>query len=92
MDTKVLELMFDGTSLTLFESTLEWDLGGRNEVVEDDLGSPTPKKASLLETALPTLCPEDSPLSHTRITSQIFVQITTISNHRNPAESGRLER
>ena len=31
-------------------------------------------------------------LSHTRITSQIFVQITTISNHRNPAESGRLER
>lgn len=60
-DTKVLELMFDGASLTLFESTLEWDLGGRNEVVEDDLGSPTPKKASLLETASPTLCPEDSP-------------------------------
>ena len=31
-------------------------------------------------------------LLHTRITSQIFVQITTISNHQNLAESGRLER
>ena len=38
----------------------------------------------------PTCAP--CPVSHTRITSQIFVQITTISNHRNPAESGRLER
>ena len=60
-DTKVLELIFDGTSLVAFESSLECDLGGKNGVVEDDLGSPTPKKASLLETASPTVCPEDSP-------------------------------
>jgi len=53
-DTKVVELIFDGMSLILFESTLEWDLGGKKEVVEDDLGSPTPKKPSLLETVSPT--------------------------------------
>ena len=67
-DTKVAELIFDGASLTLFESTLEWDLGGKNEVVEDDFGSPTPKKPSLLETASPTKCagqesPRPPPLS-----------------------------
>ena len=58
-DTKVAELIFDGASLILFESTLEWDLGGKKDVVEDDFGSPTPKKPSLLETASPTKCPED---------------------------------
>ena len=51
-DTGVLELIFGGRSLLLFESTLEWDLGGRNGVVDDDLGSPTMlKKAILLEIA-----------------------------------------
>jgi hypothetical protein len=55
-DTKALELIFGGASLVPFESTLECDLGGKNGVVEDDLGSPTPKKASLLETASPTVC------------------------------------
>ena len=47
----MLELIFEGGSLLLFESTLEWDLGGRNGVVDDNLGSPTPKKANFLETA-----------------------------------------
>ena len=59
-DTKVLELIFGGESLVPFESSLECDLGGKNGVVEDDLGSPTPKKASLLETASPTVCTEES--------------------------------
>jgi len=53
-DTKVLELIFVGGSLVLFESTLEWDLGGKNEEAGGDLESPTPKKPSLLETASPT--------------------------------------
>jgi len=53
-ETKALELIFDGASLVLFESTLEWDLGGKNEEVGGDLESPTPKKPSLLETASPT--------------------------------------
>ena len=35
-DTKVLELIFEGESLVPFESTLEWDLGGKNEAAEDD--------------------------------------------------------
>lgn len=48
-------------SLLPFESILEWDLGGKNEVVDDDLGSPTPKKANLLETASPTEWQVDSP-------------------------------
>jgi len=60
-DTKVVELIFDGESLAPFESTLEWDLGGRNEVVEDDFGSPTPRKPNPLETAPPTKWLEDSP-------------------------------
>lgn len=30
-------------------------------MVEDDFGSPTPKKPSLLETVSPTKCPEESP-------------------------------
>lgn len=60
-DTKVLELIFDGASLVLFESTLEWDLGGKNEAVGGDLESPTPKNPSLRETASPTKCPEESP-------------------------------
>ena len=47
-------------SLLPFESILEWDLGGKNEVVDDDLGSPTPKKANLLETASPTEWQVDS--------------------------------
>ena len=61
METKALELIFDGASLVLFESTLEWDLGGKNELDGGDLESPTPRKASLLETASPTECPEESP-------------------------------
>ena len=60
-DTKVLELIFDGASLVLFESTLEWDLGGKNAADGGDLESPTPKNPSLLETASPTKCPEESP-------------------------------
>ena len=56
-DTKAI----DGESLVLLESSLECDLGGKKGVVEADLGSPTPKKASLLETASPTECPEESP-------------------------------
>ena len=57
----MVELIFDGASLVLFESTLEWDLGGKNEAVEDDFGSPTPKKPSLLETASPTKWLDESP-------------------------------
>jgi len=60
-DTKVVELIFDGASLVLFESTLECDLGGKNAEVGGDLESPTPRKPSLLETASPTKCPEESP-------------------------------
>lgn len=60
-DTKVLELIFEGESLVLFESTLEWDLGGRNEAAEDCFESPTPRKPNLLETASPTKCPGESP-------------------------------
>ena len=56
----MVELIFDGGSLFPFESSLECDLGGKNEVVDDDLGSPTPKKASLLETASPTAWQVDS--------------------------------
>ena len=60
-DTNVLELIFVGTSLVLFDSTLECDFCCKNEVVEDDFGSPTPKNPNLLETASPTKCPGESP-------------------------------
>ena len=40
-DTRILELIFDGASLVLFEQTLWYDLGGKND---DDFGSPTLRK------------------------------------------------
>ena len=59
----------------------------------DEEKYPPTTGSALARTALASVwVSETQSLSHTRITSQIFVQITTISNHRNPAESGRLER
>ena len=49
----MFKFMLDGGSPLLFEPIPESDLGGKSEVMHDDLGSPTPKKASLLETIPP---------------------------------------